>query len=67
MTQMTVQAVLKAAGEFGADDVMILCSNSDGDMRIFTTLTYAPDMLWVASKAKAAILEMDVGEEETIQ
>lgn len=67
MTQMTVEAALKAAGEFGADDVMILCSDSNGDMRIFTTLTYAPDMLWVVSKSQAAILEMDVGEEETIQ
>lgn len=42
----------------GADEVIIICFDSEGEMSMHSTITRGPDILWSLELAKSQALEM---------
>jgi len=42
----------------GADEVIIICFDSEGEMSMHSTITRGPDILWSLELAKSQVLEM---------
>jgi hypothetical protein len=42
----------------GADEVIIICFDSEGEMSMHSTITRGPDILWSLELAKLQVLEM---------
>lgn len=41
-----------------ADEVIIICFDSEGEMSMHSTITRGPDILWSLELAKSQVLEM---------